>query len=307
MDNSLRPTVASVAPGLRHAGLRPTCETEITIASDSFERCDGNVDSWWDRMKKASLLAIGGLGVATGLAGCGEAPPKPKAETSQVQQQAAAAAVVEEPHFSEGRELLVDLSHRAENPEFLPDPAQQVDFRGRPIFAEDYISSLVDRDLTGSEIQGPRFTSVGADESQISKIYFDRHMEEAGFGRFARSHDGFATRLSRHPDGGGITDRITQHHLSCIYRLEADAEIGGVQLEGGKLYRVTSMDPSNYTMREMDKAVCPGNRLVRPKGGTQWDIEVVQQNDQGEQLYVNPADILQVWTLTEAEAARYGG
>ncbi len=292
----------AAAPGLKKKGQGPR-QSEIFSRAQAACPEQATQSSW----RKAGLMLGLAISATGALAGCNSSEPPPrKVETSTTQ-------TVEEkkPHFSEGRTLLVDMRERATNPEFLPDPAHSVEQRGQfPVYEQAYIDTLVNRDLTAAELPAgaPRFTSMGADDSQMSKLYFGSDMEEVGFGNPAIRRQDIRTRPHRRPgQGAGITDGVTQHHLSCIYRLEEDAVINGVELEGGKLYRVLMMDPSNYTVKEMDKAVCPSNRLVRPENAaTQWDIEVIQTNDQGETLYANPADILQVWTLTESEAARYG-
>ncbi|MCA9795262.1 MAG: hypothetical protein KC910_25810 [Candidatus Eremiobacteraeota bacterium] len=236
--------------------------------------------------------------------------PPPTSQSQPVEQAAPTESPVPvaKPGFFDNRELLVDLSSRATNPEFLPDPSFAVEERGSLlVFEESYIAPLVDRDLTAAQLPegAPRFTSAGADTSQMSKVYIDAQMREAQFGDMALKHGAHLTRPTRmNGRGSGISDQIGQHHLSCIYRLESDAVVGGVQLKGGQLYRVTVMDPhSRAVTRPMDRAVCPSNRLL----ATAMDVSVLQSNEQGDTLYVNPADILQVWTLTPGEAARYGG
>lgn len=287
----------------------PTIEASWAAGGEEAKLSGGQV----------ALLGFGLLAAAAGAVGAivvnMPSSPPPASQSQPVEQPAPAeqTAPVAQPGFFDNRDLLVDLSARATHPEFLPDPAFAVDQRGSLlVFEESYIAPLVNRDLTAAQLPegAPRFTSAGGDTSQMSKVYIDATMGEADFGEMALKHGNHLTRPTRmRGQGAGISDQIGQHHLSCIYRLESDAVVGGVQLKGGQLYRVTVMDPhSRAVTRDMDRAVCPSNRLVRPADApTPWDIAVVQTNDQGDTLYVNPADILQVWTLTPSEAARYGG
>lgn len=262
------------------------------------------------------LAAFGGIiGVAT--SGGTPTPPAPspvqleRSTTTQsstpVELAKPAQEVQEQPSFSEGRSLLVDRSAKVRSGQFNPDPAQATEMRGsRPLFEESYISSLLDRDLTELPESAPRFTALGVDEGQSSKIYFDTDLNPVGFGYGNVKSESFLTRPSRmNGRGAGLNDQISQYQLSCIYRLENSVELDGVRLEPG-VYRLITMEPtSQVATPAMQRGVCPGHRLIPTGSGFAGDYKPVQTNQDGQTQFVNPDDIVQVWTLSPAEAARY--
>jgi hypothetical protein len=105
--------------------------------------------------------------------------------------------------------------------------------------------------------------------------------------------------------GAGLRDEISQYQLSCIYRLEQAATLDGVDLDAG-LYRLVVLEPtSNVATPSMQKGVCPGHRLEASGSGFAGDFVPKQESPEGEQLKVNPDDIVQIWSLTAEEAAEY--
>lgn len=269
------------------------------------------------QMGAKALALFGAFSAIVGLAGCGSPPPAPKTETvtktteAQAPAEAAtevtAAEIKREAPFSEGRELLLNRSERVTAGQFNPDPSMATEIRGkRAVYEESYIATLVDRDVTQVPEGAPRFTAVGADESQSSKLYFNGELQPAEWGGGTVKSGNFATRPTRmNGRGAGISDKITQHQLSCVYNLEEAATIDGVQLEPG-MYRLITLAPSsNVATRAMDRGVCPGHRLESTGSGISGDYQPVQTNKDGEQLYVNADDIVQIWTLTAQEAAQY--
>ena len=274
-------------------------------------------------MGLGTLVAFGGLiGVATSGGGNPSPPPAPAVEkeaapvaTEQSQTPEVDLAATEtkqaepevEKKFSDGRTLLLDRSDRVHSGQFNPDPAQAVDFRAnRPVFEESYISSLLDRDLTTVPEGSPRFTAAGVDKNQGSKIYFDSDMQEVGFGYGTMKTGDFMTRPTRMKGrGSGIRDEISQYHLSCVYRLEEAATIDGVKLDAG-VYRLITMEPaSRVATPSMQRGVCPGHSLKPSGSGISGDYVPTQQSKEGENLHVNPSDIVQIWSLTAEEAANY--
>lgn len=271
-----------------------------------------------------ALGVVGTFGVLVGIAAnSGGAPPQPApaevvteitqpASVSEALQTETPVAPVQrvvqsEPSFSEGRELLVDRSHLVRSDRFAPDPSQAVEVRGnRPVYEESYISSLLDRDLTEVPTDGPSFTAVGADQGQSSKLYFDGDLNPADWGGGTIKTGDFFTRPSRmNGRGAGIMDGITQHQLSCIYRLEQDATVDGVNLEAG-LYRLVVMEPSsNVATNHMQRGVCPGHRLETTGSGISGDYRPTQYSPSGDQLRVNHNDIVQIWSLTAKEQASF--
>lgn len=243
-------------------------------------------------------------------------PVKPKVEHAVSHSQistpskvelAKPAAIEKRPDFSEGRTLLVDRSSKVHAHQFDPDPSMALEMRGStPLFDESYIADLVNRDLTNVPEGAPRFTALGVDSSQSSKVYFDADLKPVEFGHGSLKSGKFFTRPTRmNGRGAGITDNITQYHLSCVYRLTQPATVDGVKLEPG-VYRLISMDPaSNVATPSMQRSVCPGHTLVPSGSGISGDYVPRQQTKEGETLHVNPDDIVQIWTLTEQEAAKY--
>ena len=220
------------------------------------------------------------------------------AETAVVQEEA--------PQFSDGRELLVDRSDRVHAQQFQPDPGQAIEHSAKfTTYGEEYIQSLVNRDLTQVPDGQPSFTAHGVDSGQSSKIYHDADLNEADWGYGSIKSGDFFTRPTRMNRGRGIRDEIIQYQLSAVYRLEAPATMDGVQLEPG-LYRVLALSPSSRVATpNMHKAVAPGHRLVPTGSGIANDFVPRQTDENGEALRINPDDIVQVWTLTEAEQAQF--
>lgn len=220
------------------------------------------------------------------------------AETQAVQEEA--------PQFSDGRELLIDRSDLVHAQQYQPDPGQAISQRGKfTTYAESYIQSLVDRNVTEVPEGAPSFTAHGVDSGQSSKIYHDAELNEVGFGYGSVKSGEFFTRKSNMNRGNGLRDEIIQHQLSAVYRLEAPATMDGVRLDPG-LYRVVALSPSSrIATPSMHRAVAPGHRLVPTGSGFANDYKPVQTSETGEALRVNPDDIVQVWSLTEAEQAQF--
>lgn len=295
-------------------GFRPTSASTLDLMDPSqmLRKAQENGGRKGLQLASKGLALMGAFSALVGLAGCG-APPAPQAvETvSQVQTPETtsdlAAEQIQEASFSEGRTLLLDRSERVRSGQFNPDPAMASETRGqRQVYEESYIADLLDRDLTQISDGSPAFTATGADETQSSKLYFDADLNPAEWGGGTLKSENFLTRPTRMMGrGSGISDNVTQHQLSCIYNLDEAATIDGVQLEPG-MYRLITLEPSsNVATPSMHRGVCPGHRLVQGDSGFSGDYKPVQTSPDGEQLHVNTEDIVQIWTLTEAEATQY--
>lgn len=221
----------------------------------------------------------------------------PIAETREVRQEA---------RFEDGRELLVSRPGLVGAQKFLPDPSQAIAQRGNfTTYSEEYIDSLVNRNLTEVPTGQPSFTAHGVDPGQSSKLYFDAQLQPTDWGYGAVRSGDFFTRPTRMKQGNGLRDEITQHQISAVYRLEERAEMDGVTLEPG-LYRLITLEASSRVATpSMHRSVAPGHRLVPTGSGFANDFKPVQTDEAGRPLKVNPEDIVQVWTLTAEEAAQY--
>lgn len=270
---------------------------------------------------QVALLGLGTLAAFGGVVGAfvsSTAPTPPSAPQTenvpQIQTPTAPAEIelartetVQEKKFSDSRTLLLDRSDRVHANQFAPDRSMASEVRGNtPVYEESYIAGLVNRDLTSVPEGAPRFTALDVDPNQGSKIYFDSHLNSVDYGYGSIKSEKFFTRPTRmNGRGSGITDEITQYHLSCIYRLEEPTTIDGVQLDAG-VYRLVTLAPaSRVATPSMQRSVCPGHTLLPTGSGIAGDYMPSQQNKSGEALRVNPDDIVQVWTLTPEEAVKY--
>ncbi len=249
-------------------------------------------------------LGLTGLTVIGAVSGGGKAPEPPRTRVSrpvQTQEVEAPVSLVETAEPSDAREVLVDLSHRAHAQAFLPGTSK--------VYEEAYIQTLVERDLARSELaeDSPKFTALGVDDNQATKIYLDANLEEVGWGKGTSNYGDFFTRPTRmNGNGSGIRDRIIQYHLSCVYRLEEDTVFHGVELPAG-LYRVVTMEPaSQVATPHMQHGVCPGHRLKPSGSRIPGDYVPTQTLENGEAAYLNRMDILQIQTLSEKDQVRLG-
>lgn len=301
----------------------------LKVVSEKPKFPEAHVSSSKSTGLTIGAIALGAVGLTSALFGIvnsgGSVPSQPvrEPEVEQVKEtptsmdieskielasEVGETQVVEEkkPSFEDGRELLVDRSERVKAEQFQPDPSDAIAQRKSIItFSESHIRSLVDRNLTEVPEGAPSFTAHGVDPGQSSKLYFDADLQPAEFGKGSLRTGGFHTRPDRMKVGMGIRDQIVQYQLSGIYKLENQVTMDGVTLEPG-LYRVTSLAPaSRVTTKQMHHAVAPGHRLVTGDSGFRGDYKPVQVDENGTPLKVNPDDIVQIWSLTEAEAAEF--
>ena len=136
----------------------------------------------------------------------------------------------------------------------------------------------------------PHFTAYEVDSSQSTKLYHDPQTlaldKGNNVGRTVKLGDPLRQCGSISPDGlkcnNAKPNQISYSVLSCVYRKEED----------GLLYRVTQRSLQHNYTRAMARNVCGGHQL--DYNNAQMTYEPHQVNKEGDQLFLNPANILKI-------------
>lgn len=184
-------------------------------------------------------------------------------------------------------------------------PVEIVQQDGRPTKGVKYdytraeVEAAVRNTVTADDLTSEdfRFTAKGVDDSQLSKEYHEPDTLETrqeGHKTIKHKNRSMMCAKEKNDKCRSKFPVETQHSvLSCVYRNEAD----------GQLYRVVQRSESYSQTKAMKRNVCGGHDLRITDGV--WTPH--QESKDGDTLYVNPDNIVQVRTLTEAEQAKYGG
>ena len=145
--------------------------------------------------------------------------------------------------------------------------------------------------VTADEL-GPgdrRFTALGVDSNQASKWYHhpgSLEVDDNHTGRRTPEGDPIRECTNLRRDGSGCNtakpNQISYTPLSCLYRDEADGEI----------YRVIHKSLQHNYTQAMHRNVCGGHELNY--SSAQMTYTPSQTNAEGQQLYLNPNNILAI-------------
>lgn len=268
----------------------------IDFATISRGAASGGPKPWKKLMKTAGIALMMGL-TLLGPIGCAAPPELPSQQTTierVVEQPAPPKAQIQ-------REIVADYT--AKNPAQIT--IQKSDARPTSGVRFDYTRAELDaatkNSLTSAELQpgDARFTAEGVDAGQASKQYHDPStlavLEDGEV--LANSTGTFSMCANQSANGekcaSAFSNQVKHSTLSCVYRNEAD----------GNLYRVVHRSQHHYQTQAMQKNVCGGHQL-RTKDGA-WTP--YQSDVDSQPYYVNPANILQVQAVTQAEIANFGG
>ena len=157
--------------------------------------------------------------------------------------------------------------------------------------SREQVDQVTSNSVTAEQIgEGqPHFTAWDVDPSQSSKWYHNPETLEVvnGYGGQTRP-DGDRFRMcSRFNTQGECTgvlmNQVSYSILSCIYYKQED----------GQFYRVTQRSYQHQQTHAMQRNVCGGHEL-RHDGSQFASYAPYQLNREGDQLFLNPANIIKV-------------